>query len=435
MGAVTPRYRAVKGTRDLLPPESERFAEAEALAREVFGSYGYGEIRTPILEPTELFSRSVGETTDIVHKEMYTFLDRKGRSLTMRPENTAGIVRAVIERGLATGPMPLRLWCHGPQFRFERPQAGRYREFRQIDAELIGVPSVEGDAEILGMLFQFLRRLGFSQLRARINCVPTGRAREAFSNAMREYLRPHSSGFGPDDLRRLEQNPLRLFDSKDSEIQRLLSAAPKTLDFLDDKARQHHEELKRLLPFGMVNFYEDPSLVRGLDYYTLTVFEVTSSGLGAQDALLGGGRYDDLFAELGGPPISAVGFAIGEDRLLATMKTDPRNKRSLVVVIPDSRYDFVYALGVSNEVRACLPDAVVETDFAGKGVVRGIARAAEVLNDSSHYAFSISSVQVVLLGLREREGDTVTLKNLSTGYQETFPRRQLAERLGAAREQ
>src|SRR5262249_1424271 len=170
------KYRAVKGTRDLLPPESERFAAAEKIARDVFSSYGYGEVRTPVLESTELFARSVGETTDIVHKEMYTFPDRKGRSLTMRPENTAGIVRALIEAGVQEMPRPIRVWTAGPQFRYEQPQAGRYREFRQIDAELIGVPDVSGDAEILSMLFQFLRRLGFDGLRARINCVPTGKA-------------------------------------------------------------------------------------------------------------------------------------------------------------------------------------------------------------------------------------------------------------------
>lgn len=430
---MTTKLRAPKGTKDLLAPESERFAAVEAVAREVFSSFGYAEIRSPIFESTELFARSVGETTDIVHKQMYTFADRKGRSLTLRPENTAGVVRALIERGVQDLPKPIRLWYAGPQFRYEQPQAGRYREFRQIGVELIGVPSVAGDAEVLGMLFDFLRRLGFTQPRARINCVPTGQARGAFSAALRDYLRPHSGGFGPDDLRRLEQNPLRLFDSKDPEIQRLLSGAPRTLDFLDDRAREHHEEIKRLLPHAGVEFYEDSSLVRGLDYYTLTVFEVSSSSLGAQDALLGGGRYDDLFAELGGPPISAVGFAIGEDRLLGAVPDDPRKERPLIVVVPDSHYDFLYALGVSNEIRACLPHAVVETDFSGKGLVRGIARAAQVLDDPSRYAFRIGGVQVVLLGLREREKDTVTMKDLGTGQQETFPRGDLAGRLGAGR--
>jgi histidyl-tRNA synthetase len=432
MGQVT--YRAIKGTRDLLPPESERFAAAEALAREVFGSYGYAEIRTPILEATELFARSVGEATDIVHKEMYTFLDRKGRSLTMRPENTAGVVRALVERGVQELSKPIRLWYAGPQFRYEQPQAGRYREFHQIGAELVGAPSAEADAELLGMLFVFLRRLGYAGIRARVNCVPTGQSRDVFSAALREHLSPHAERFGADDRRRLEQNPLRLFDSKDRDVRKLLEGAPKTLDFLDDRAREHHEAVKRLLPACGVDFQEDASLVRGLDYYTLTVFEVTSGSLGAQDAILGGGRYDNLFEELGGPSMPAVGFAIGEDRLVAAAPEDLRPERPLIVVVPDSREEFAYALAVSDEIRACRPEAVVETDFAGRGIVKGLARAARAQADLSKQPFRLSGVHVALLGQREREGGTVTLKDLSTGQQRTFARQNIAEELGAARE-
>ncbi len=428
------KYRAVKGTRDLLPPECERFAAAESVARQVFSSYGYGEIRTPVLESTELFARSVGETTDIVHKEMYTFLDRKGRSLTLRPENTAGIVRALIEAGVQSLPRPIRVWCTGPQFRYEQPQAGRYREFRQIDVELVGVAESVGDAELLQMLFAFLGRLGFQGLRARINCVPTGPGREAFSAALRDHLSPRAADFGPDDLRRLQENPLRLFDSKNPAVRAALSGAPKTLDYLDERAREHHRELLRLLTEGGLAYDEDPSLVRGLDYYTLTVFEVTSSALGAQDALLGGGRYDDLFGELGGPPLPAVGFAIGEDRLLSAMPGEPRAERPVFIVVPDSRSDVVYALGVAGEIRASDPSAVVETDFTARGIARGLGRAAQILEGSGAYPFRAGSVQAVLLGLREREAETVTIKNLGTGQQSTFPRRELAERLGGARE-
>lgn len=426
---MNPRYRAVKGTRDLLPPESEKYAAVESIARDVFSSYGYGEIRTPILESTELFARSVGETTDIVHKEMYTFPDRKGRSLTLRPENTAGVTRALIERGIQDAPKPIRLWYAGPQFRYEQPQAGRYREFQQIGAELIGVPTAEGDAEVLWMLFAFLRRLGFTDLRARINCVPTGAARERFSGAMREHLRPHADRLGPDDRRRVEQNPLRLFDSKDPELQDVLREAPRTLDFLDERSRCQHEELKRLLKLGGVDADEDPSIVRGLDYYTGTVFEVSGGGLGAQDAILGGGRYDELFTGLGGPSITAVGFAIGEDRLVKAAPLDPRTARDVYFVVPDSRENFEYALGVSEEIRAAARGAVVETDFSGKGLVRGLGRAAQVLKDPSTFAFRVSSLYAVLLGLRERASDAVTIKDLKTGNQETFSRRELPDRL------
>lgn len=421
--------KAVKGTRDLFPPESEIYAAVESAARETFSSYGYGEIRTPILESTELFARSVGETTDIVHKEMFTFEDRKGRSITLRPENTAGVVRALIEKGIQDLPKPIRLWYVGPQFRYEQPQAGRFREFRQIGAELVGAPSPEADAELLGMLFAFLRRLGFTELSTRLNCVPTGKAREAFSQALRDHLQSHRAQLGPDDQRRLEENPLRLFDSKNPVVVELLKDAPSSLEFLDDRAREHHEEVKRLLRYGGVSFNEDSTLVRGLDYYSLTVFEVVSNALGAQNALLGGGRYDGLFSDLGGPPLSAAGFAIGEDRLVSILPADPREPRLVVIIVPDSRYDFLYALGVANEIRDAFRHAVVEIDFTGKGILRGIARAAQILTEQGKYQFRISNVVAVLLGLNEREGDTVTLKNLTTREQETIPRRSLPDLL------
>jgi len=426
---MTGRLQAPKGTHDLFPSDSERFAAVEATARRVFGAHGYGEIRTPTFEATELFARSVGETTDIVHKEMFTFPDRKGRSLTLRPENTAGVVRALVEKGLQDLPKPVRLWYAGPQFRYEQPQAGRYREFRQIGVELVGVPSASGDAEVIGMLFVFLRALGLADVRATINCIPKGEARAAFSRALQEHARPRASGFGEDDRKRLEENPLRLFDSKDPETKRVLEGAPATLDFLDDASRAHHEELKRLLPLLGVPFRESAAIVRGIDYYTLTVFEVTSDRLGAQNALLGGGRYDDLVADLGGPPTPAVGFAIGEDRLVEAMTSDARVPRTLFAVIPDGREDLVYALGVADEIRQLLPEAVVEADLLARGIGKGLGRAGQLASDPSRYAFRIAGVRAVLLGSKEREADSVTVKDLSTGAQETFPRRQLAERL------
>lgn len=423
------RLKAPKGTHDLFPPESEKFAAVEAAARRVFGAHGYGEIRTPIFESTELFSRSVGETTDIVHKEMYTFPDRKGRSLTLRPENTAGVVRALVEKGIQEIPKPIRLWYAGPQFRYEQPQAGRYREFRQIGVELLGAPSAAGDAEVLGMLFAFLRALGLSDATATINCIPKGEARTAFSRALQDHVRPHAEKLGADDRKRLEENPLRLFDSKDPETRRVLEGAPATLDFLDEASRAHHEELKRLLPLCGVPFSESAGIVRGIDYYTLTVFEVASARLGAQNALLGGGRYDDLVAELGGPPTPAVGFAIGEDRLVEAMTADVRTARTLFAVIPDGPGEFEYALGVAGQLRELVPDEVVECDLTGRGIVKGLGRFGQLTKDASKHAFRIERVQAVLLGSKERETECVTLKDLTTGAQESFPRRQLAERL------
>lgn len=431
MGAVTARFRAVKGTRDLWPHDSERFAAVERVAREVFSSYGYGEIRTPILESTELFAHSVGQMTDIVHKEMYTFLDRKGRSLTLRPENTAGVARALIERGPQNLTKPLRLWYAGEQFRYERPQAGRYREFRQIGAELFGVASPAADAELLRMLFEFLSRLGFAALTVALNAMPTGDAREAFAEKLREHVRPHAEKLGPDDRRRVEENPLRLFDSRDPETRKVLEKAPTTLECLDDESRAHHEGLKKLLEDTGIDYVERPSLVRGLDYYTKTVFEVTSHALGAQDALLGGGRYDSLIFGLGGLPLAAVGFAIGEDRLIEAMSADGRDQRKarrVFFVLPGSTEEFGYALSVARMVRAALPDAVVETDLTGQGFLKGVMRASYAEQDPD-YPFDVAGkwVQIVFLGPEERKRETVEIKSSATREQTTVPLQKLGQ--------
>jgi histidyl-tRNA synthetase len=338
-------------------------------------------------------------------------------------------VRALVEKGIQEMPRPLRLWYTGSQFRYEQPQAGRYREFRQIGVELLGVPGPVGDAEVLGMLFAFLRALGFTDAVATINCIPRGPARAAFSKALQDHVRPHAGRLGAEDLKRLEENPLRLFDSKDPEARPILDGAPKTLDFLDEASRAHHEALKELLVQGGVRFRESAAIVRGIDYYTLTVFEVASERLGAQNALLGGGRYDELVGELGGPPTPAVGFAIGEDRLVEAMTGDVREPRSLVFVIPDGPDEFVYALGVSNEIRALLPEAIVESDYSGRGIGKGLGRAGQIARDPALHPFRVGAVHAVLLGSREKEGETVTMKDLTSGTQVTFPRAELPERL------
>lgn len=430
---MTLRYRSVKGTRDLLPPESERWAEAERIARETFRSWGYAEIRTPVLEDTALFERSVGETTDIVHKEMYTFPDRKGRSLTMRPENTAGVVRAVIENGLAAGPMPLRLYYIGPQFRYERPQAGRFREFSQIGVELFGISGPAAEAEVLEMLFEFLRALGFRALSVALNSVGTPATRTAFGEALRSHVLPRSTGFGEDDLRKLAENPLRLFDSKDPVVRAALEGAPRTVDFLDVASRRHHDEVRGLLADAGIPFAENPALVRGLDYYTRTVFEIVSEDLGAQDAILGGGRYDGLVESLGGPSVPAIGFAIGEDRLLqvAPFRLSPR---ACVLVLPQRTDDLAEAVRVAREIRAALPGGCVEVDLSARGIKKGLARASALFDEAEARGLDKKGMLAVLVGERERADGAVTVKRLATGEQETFPRSELAERLGAARE-
>jgi histidyl-tRNA synthetase len=389
----------VKGTRDLLPPETERWASVEDTVRRVFGSYGYGEIRTPILEPTELFVRSVGEQTDIVHKEMYTFLDRGDRSVTLRPENTAGVVRALLENHLDQGPMPLRLFYVGPQFRYERPQKGRYREFRQIGAECFGAPGAAADAELLLMLFEFLRALGFRELSADVNAVPARAGREEFARAVREYVRSRSANFGPDDLRRMEENPLRLFDSRDPETAKVLFGSPRAIDFLDAESAAHHGEVLKQLAVLKIPFRENPDLVRGLDYYTKTVFEVTSSDLGAQDAILGGGRYDELVADLGGPSLPAVGFAIGEDRLVGAMPVAEVRAGTRIRVIPFSARETGYALEVAAELRK--RHEPVDLDLSGRGLKKGLSVAAD-----------LGFTQAAIVGPDEERQKTVMLKDL-----------------------
>ena len=411
---MTPKYQAVKGTRDVFPPESERFAQVERIAREVFGSYGYGEVRTPCLESTDLFRRSVGETTDIVHKEMYTFPDRKGRSLTLRPENTAGVVRALVEAGLAAGPMPRRLWYAGPQFRYERPQAGRYREFRQIGVELFGVEAPAAEAEVLRMLFAFLHALGFRSLSVSLNSVGTAESRSAFGDALKGHW---SEGrFGEDDRRKLTENPLRLFDSKDPAVRAALEGSPRTLEYLDEGSRKHHEEVRRLLTDAGIPFSDAPSLVRGLDYYTRTVFEVVSADLGAQDAILGGGRYDNLVESLGGPALPAIGFAIGEDRLLQAAPFVPAG-RAFVLVLPQGAEDVDDALRLADEIRASSRGGSVEVDLASRGFKKGMARANSLFEEAAGQGLDPRRMFAVLLGPREREQGTVTVKRLDSGEQ------------------
>ena len=352
---------------------------------------------------------------------MYTFPDRKGRSLTLRPENTAGVVRAAIERGIERLGRPLRLWYAGEQFRYERPQKGRYREFRQIGAEMIGVPGSASDSEVLTMLFDFLRRLGFEDLSVALNCVPGGKSRDAFADALRRHVRPQAEKLGEDDRRRIEENPLRLFDSKDPAAREALAGAPTSLEFLDDASRSHFAAVQEHLRDAGIPFTEAPALVRGLDYYTVTVFEVVSGGLGAQNAILGGGRYDNLFADMGGPPLPAIGFAIGEDRLVEVLPRDPRAPRDVWYVLPGSEEDFSYATRVARALRSSHPRDVVETDFSGRGFAKGFARASQILQGEAAYPFRVAEVRVVSVGSRERAEKTVKIKTLSGRREEAVP--------------
>ncbi len=315
---MPPKIQTVKGTRDLLPPDTAVWAAVEATARSVFGRYGFQEIRTPIFEETELFVRGVGESSDIVGKEMYSFEDKGGRAITLRPENTAAVCRAYVEHGMQTRPQPVRLFYIGPQFRYERPQKGRFRQFHQIGAEWLGKPTPEADIEVLALLNTFFEALGFSACKVLLNTVGDAESRATFRQRLVDYLLPHAGKLSDDSRRRLETNPLRILDTKSQVEQSLLADAPRLEDCLSLGSRDHFERVKEGLRSLGIAYEVSAHLVRGLDYYTDTVFEIVSDSpeLGSQNALSGGGAYENLVEELGGPPTYGVGFAIGEDRLI-----------------------------------------------------------------------------------------------------------------------
>ncbi len=417
----------VKGTRDLLPPETRVWNAVEGVARDVFALYGFDEIRTPVLESTELFVRSVGESSDIVHKEMYTFTDRGDRSVTLRPESTAGVARAYVEHSLAQAGRPLKLYYMGPQFRYERPQKGRYREFRQIGAEVLGDPTAVMDAEVIVMLFDFLGRLGFTGLSVSINSVGTDATRPAYVEAVKTFFSSNEKTLGDDDRRRLSENAMRVLDSKDPAVKALVASAgfPKMVDLLetlDKPSFDHHSELIGLLKDSKITVKEDPLLVRGLDYYTRTVFEVTAEGLGAQNALLGGGRYDKLISDLGGPKTPGIGFAIGEDRLVDVLP-EPFQRQALegkraIAVVPVGSVDMPDAWGIAKAIRG----AGLAVDFHSGH--RGLGQALKSAEKSG-------CVLAVLVGQEEGLRGAVVVKDLATRTQEELPRAGLADALRA----
>ncbi|MEE8528281.1 MAG: histidine--tRNA ligase [Gammaproteobacteria bacterium] len=312
------KIEPIRGMNDILPDQSSDWQFVEKFIRELLGSYGYGEIRLPLLEKTELFSRSIGETTDIVKKEMYTFDDRSGNSLTLRPEATASIVRAGITHGLFHNRQQ-RLWCMGPMFRYERPQKGRYRQFHQVDVEAIGYEGPDIDAEIIFLSARLWRRLGLNDVRLTINSLGTPESRKAYRTALVDYFSRHSDQFDEHTRRRLEDNPLRILDSKDPGMQELIEKAPPITDTLDPDSAEHFNRLCGLLDDAGIAYTINPRLVRGLDYYTRTVFEWVTDRLGAQDAVCSGGRYDGLVGQLGGRPTPAIGWALGLERLVALL--------------------------------------------------------------------------------------------------------------------
>ncbi|KAB2964814.1 MAG: histidine--tRNA ligase [Thermoanaerobaculia bacterium] len=417
------RFQAPKGTRDLLPPETAVWAAVEAAARRVFGLYGYREIRTPLFEETELFARGVGEGTDIVGKEMYTFTDKGGRSLTLRPENTASVCRAYVEHGMDRLPQPVRLFYIGPQFRYERPQKGRHRQFHQIGAELLGGRGPESDAEILLMLVRFLRELGFRDLRILVNTVGDAESRAAYRDAIRSHLLPSKERLSDDSRRRLDTNPLRILDSKSPEEQELLATAPRLDGSLTAAAAAHFRQVLSSLDAFRLAYTVEPRLVRGLDYYTNTVFEIVSEGLGAQNAICGGGAYDGLVGELGGKPTYGVGFAIGEDRLLDVLPADSPARRVapgpvLVAAVGD-------VAGQTVEGVRTLARIVERLRDAGVPALEASARGGRLFE----VAESLGSPWVVFVGEEELAEGSYSIRDVATRGQERLPAEEAIARL------
>ena len=330
---VTPKtsqFQAIKGVRDILPPASALWNRVEQTAREVFATYGYGEIRLPILEPTELFARSIGADTDVVSKEMYTFEDRDDTSVSLRPEATASVVRAYIQHGMQMNPGNTKLYYAGPMFRRERPQKGRYRQFYQIGAELLGSSDHAAlDAEVIEMLLVFFMQLKLEGAVLHLNSIGDKNCRPGYIERLRAELSAVRDKLGPDSQRRIETNPLRVLDSKLPEEQAVIEMLPRMADYLCEECREHYAKLKQELALRNIAYTENWRLVRGLDYYMRTTFEITAPGLGSQNAVCGGGRYDGLVELLGGPPTKGMGFAIGTDRLVLSLEESQKPDKSV----------------------------------------------------------------------------------------------------------
>jgi histidyl-tRNA synthetase len=420
--------KAVRGTRDLLPPETQLWNFVEAKVREVMRAYNFQEIRTPIFESTELFARGVGEDTDIVAKEMYTWEDRgraqsdSGQSLTLRPENTAGVVRAYIEHKLWDRGLN-KLYYIGPQFRRERPQKGRYRQFYQIGAEVIGPPTAGSesparDAEILEMLATLLDRLGIQGWNLELNSVGCPGDRETFNAALKRALEPVVSQMCADCQRRAVSNPLRVFDCKVPGDQPIIDRLPRISQFLDEGCRQHFEQVQAILKSVGVPFSLNDRLVRGLDYYTRTAFEFTHGALGAQNAILGGGRYDGLSEALGGPAAPGIGFAIGEDRLVMSLAA------SAPPVLP--RPDvYIAPLGMGMNPEA----ARLARELRSENIVVELGDETFRLTKSFDAAAKLGARYVLIVGENEVKADAFALKNQETGEQVSVPRAELGKRL------
>ena len=395
-----------KGTKDLLPQDSYKWHYIENVAREIAAEYNFKEIRTPTFEHTEVFLRGVGETTDVVNKEMYTFLDKGNRSITLKPEGTAGVARAFIENGLQSGTLPSKMYYITGCFRYERPQAGRLREFHQFGVEFLGASSPDADAETILLAKNFLDRLGIKNLTLYINSIGCKECRKEYHAALKAYLKEHEEGLCALCKERMEKNPLRVLDCKNEECKKITANAPKILDYLCDDCKAHLNKVEKLLTLAGAEYKLNPNIVRGLDYYSRTVFEFVSEEIGAQGTVCGGGRYDGLISSIGGNDTPGIGFAAGIERLLLVMENTG-------VIIPEEPGVKVYfaPMGEAESDRAFLLAETLrkngisaETDHVGRGI-----------KSQFKYADKIKAQYVGVIGSEEYSKNVVKLKNMSSG--------------------
>lgn len=411
------KISAIKGIKDILPQETPIWNHFESTARKIFGLFGFREIRVPIIEKTELFKRGIGETTDIVEKEMYTFHDRDDELITLRPEATAGVIRAYIEHNMQAHEQITKLFTIGPMFRRERPQKGRFRQFHQINVELFGEDRPQADAEIIFMLAHFLKSTGITNFSLEINSLGCRKCRPAFSRAVVAHLQGLEQSLCLNCQRRIKTNPLRVFDCKTETCQDIISHAPKILDYLCNECEQHFAGVKSSLADLGISYQINPKMVRGLDYYIRTAFEVTSGTLGAQNAIAGGGRYDGLVSFLGGPEVAGIGFAAGMERLVACL--EQKNDRPIKTDV------YIAALGATALKKAFL----LTNKLREAGISAEMDYSDKSLKSQMKRADKLNSSFTLILGDEEIEKNSVKLRDMNSKKQEILPLDKLPETL------
>jgi histidyl-tRNA synthetase len=412
--------RAVKGTNDLLPFDSYKWQFVENKMLETARLFGFSEIRVPVFEHTEVFKRSVGDTTDVVQKEMYTFDDKGGRSITLRPELTAGVIRSVIENGLLNGPLPLKVCYIGGCYRYEKPQAGRLREFHQFGVECVGASAPNADAEVIALAKQVLDNIGIEKISLEINSIGCPECRKNYQNALKEYFKANIDTLCGTCKDRLERNPMRILDCKSPICKELCENAPVVIDYLCDECEEHFTAVKKHLDAANIKYTVNPHIVRGLDYYTRTVFEFVSGDIGAQSTVCGGGRYDGLIGQMGGQPTASLGFAMGIERLMMVLEAQqtelPKPATCNLYIAAMGENASLKATELCNNLR--IDGFKVQTDICGKG-----------LKPQMKFANKIGATFTLVLGDNELEIGKANLKNMQTGEQREINLADLSDEL------